>query len=93
MTHIADPQYFLLALSARVTALEGAISALASTGTSDKAAVLNSFDTFSSHSTALFLGEPVSDEYLALLKRALAEVRAILQSGSPGGDDPHQIEK
>ena len=85
MTPIADPQYFLLALSARVTALEGAIAALASIRTSDRAAVLNSFDTFSAHSTALFLGEPVSDEYLALLRRALAEVRAVLQTESTSG--------
>lgn len=82
MTEIADPNYFLTALSARITAIEGAVAALASDRSLDRTAILVEFDKFASYSTELFLAEQVSEEHLVLLQKALSDLRAILQSGT-----------
>lgn len=83
MTDIADPNYLLTALSARVTAIEGAVAALSSDRNLDRRAVLGAFDTFASHSTDLFLTEQISEEHLALIHKAFSDLRSILQYGAP----------
>jgi len=70
----------LAALSARVMAIEGALVSLAPDARKERARALSIFDRFEEEIFDRYLGLPVEETFLEILRRAFADVRKLLES-------------
>ncbi len=75
-----DTAHALAALSARVMALEGALAALAPRARDERALVLAAFDRFAQELLDRYIGLPIDEASLNLVRQSLDDVRALLES-------------
>lgn len=78
MTIDGDLAHVIAALSARVSALEGALHALVRGGHFDQARTLAVFDAFAQETLDQYVGLPVDDSTLELVEVSFRDVRALL---------------
>ena len=70
--------HVIASLSARLSALEGAIHALARTGTFERERTVAVFDAFGQELLERYQGLPVDDGVIELVEESLRDVRALL---------------
>lgn len=68
------------ALSARVTAIEGALIALAPRGEQDRLRALAIYDTFVKRVLDGYIGLPVPESFFDLLRQSFADIRQLIDS-------------
>ena len=73
-----DLAHALAALSARISALEGAIHAMAQVGTFDRNKTLAVFDAYGRELVDRYSGLPIDDGVIDLVEQSLRDVRELL---------------
>ena len=73
-----DLAHAIAALSARVSALEGAIHAIARGGTFDQPRVLAIYDAFHTEMIDRYSGLPIDDGVIELVEQSFQDVRELL---------------
>lgn len=68
----------LAAITARAMALEGAVAALAPSDPKTQALVLNRYDAFTRQLVDRFIGLPIGDTFIDILRESVSDIRDLL---------------